>query len=172
MWLAKIAAKLEVKPTDDEYEAIKTTRWGNRDVYPVAHDKRVYGVYDYIAYWVSTFTLWRTNLCWSSLGNMRHVSVVVDDWQQLDWHWPYTWASDGSGGELHPVLRAKHHLGYGMLARSTFGLWGSYFVVMLNVFQSFVFYGTQMYFGGQAFVIILNSLSPSFLHMRNTLPER
>jgi NCS1 family nucleobase:cation symporter-1 len=43
---------------------------------------------------------------------------------------------------------------------------------MLNVFQSFVFYGTQMYFGGQAFVIILNSLSPSFLHMRNTLPEK
>jgi hypothetical protein len=30
MSLAKIAAKLEVKPTDDEYEAIKTTRWGNR----------------------------------------------------------------------------------------------------------------------------------------------
>jgi NCS1 family nucleobase:cation symporter-1 len=73
---------------------------------------------------------------------------------------------------LNGTPGAKHHLGYGMLARSTFGLWGSYFVVMLNVFQSFVFYGTQMYFGGQAFVIILNSLSPSFLHMRNTLPER
>jgi NCS1 family nucleobase:cation symporter-1 len=27
-----------------------------------------------------------------------------------------------------------------------------------------------MYFGGQAFVIILNALSPGFLHMRNTLP--
>jgi cytosine/uracil/thiamine/allantoin permease len=43
---------------------------------------------------------------------------------------------------------------------------------MLNVFMSFVFYGTQMYFGGQAFVIILNALSPDFLHMSNTLPER
>ncbi len=41
---------------------------------------------------------------------------------------------------------------------------------MLNVFQSFIFYGTQMYFGGMAFVIILNSLSRSFLHMENTLP--
>jgi nucleobase:cation symporter-1, NCS1 family len=28
-----------------------------------------------------------------------------------------------------------------------------------------------MYFGGQAFVIILNSIFPSFLHMKNTLPE-
>lgn len=35
---------------------------------------------------------------------------------------------------------ALHHLGYGMLARSAFGLWGSYFCIMLNVFQSFVFY--------------------------------
>ena len=73
---------------------------------------------------------------------------------------------------LNGTPGAKHHLGYGMLARSAFGLWGSYFVVMLNVFQSFVFYGTQMYFGGQGFVIILNSLSSSFLHMRNTLPLR
>jgi nucleobase:cation symporter-1, NCS1 family len=32
--------------------------------------------------------------------------------------------------------------------------------------------GTQMYFGGQAFVIILNSIFPTFLRMKNTLPER
>jgi len=58
MSFATIAAKLQVKPTDDEYEAIETTRWGNRDIYPVAHDKRVYGVYDFISYWVSAVTLW------------------------------------------------------------------------------------------------------------------
>jgi cytosine/uracil/thiamine/allantoin permease len=28
---------------------------------------------------------------------------------------------------LNGTPGAKHHLGYGMLARSTFGLWGSYF---------------------------------------------
>jgi NCS1 family nucleobase:cation symporter-1 len=72
---------------------------------------------------------------------------------------------------LNGTPGAKHHLGYGLLARSAFGLWGSYFCVMLNVFQSFVFYGTQMYFGGQAFVLILNSIFPSFLRMKNTLPE-
>ncbi|KAF2832563.1 putative nicotinamide riboside transporter 1, partial [Ophiobolus disseminans] len=43
--------KLEVKPTDDEYEAIETSRWGNRDVYPIAHDKRTYGVYAFVSYW-------------------------------------------------------------------------------------------------------------------------
>lgn len=43
--------RLEVKPNDDEYETIETSRWGNRDVYPVAHDKRTYGVYAYVSYW-------------------------------------------------------------------------------------------------------------------------
>lgn len=33
-------------------------------------------------------------------------------------------------------------------------------------------FGLQSYFGGQATVIILNSIFPSFLRMRNTLPER
>lgn len=73
---------------------------------------------------------------------------------------------------LNGTPGAKHRLGYGMLGRAAYGLWGSYFVVMLNVFQSFVFYGTNMYFGGQGFVIVLNSIFPSFLHMKNTLPER
>lgn len=59
---------------------------------------------------------------------------------------------------LNGTPGAKHHLGYGMLGRAAFGLWGkaqvtrlctvtsanrhtgSYFVVMLNVFQSFVLY--------------------------------
>lgn len=42
---------------------------------------------------------------------------------------------------LNGTPGAKHHLGYGMLARAAFGMWGSYFCIMLNVFQSFVFYG-------------------------------
>lgn len=29
-----------------------------------------------------------------------------------------------------------------------------------------------MFFGGQAFVIILNSIFPTFLRMKNTLPAR
>jgi nucleobase:cation symporter-1, NCS1 family len=43
--------KLEVKPTDDEYESIATSRWGNKDVYPIPHDKRTYGWLAFWAYW-------------------------------------------------------------------------------------------------------------------------
>lgn len=128
---------------------------------------------------------------------MRHLAVVLDDRQQSHRHRTYCRSSLWRCGQytvdspttlhtdlvklvgcviaslsayLNGAAGAIHHLGYGALARAAFGFWGSYFVVMLNVFQSFIFYGTQMYFGGMAFVIILNSLSRSFLHMENTLP--
>lgn len=51
MGLMSIVHHLEVKPTDDEFESIKTTRWGNKDVYPIPHDKRTYGVLAFFAYW-------------------------------------------------------------------------------------------------------------------------
>jgi cytosine/uracil/thiamine/allantoin permease len=49
--LHTISKTIEVKPTEDEYEKIETTRWGNRDTYPIPSDKRTYGVYAYMAYW-------------------------------------------------------------------------------------------------------------------------
>ncbi|KAH3954985.1 hypothetical protein HBI25_027920 [Parastagonospora nodorum] len=156
--------KLEVAPNDDEYESIATSRWGNRDVYPVAHDKRTYGIYAYVSYWgtcgicLSSWTI-GSSLIGIGLTAAQAMTAVTIGMLIAS----VTAFLNGTPG-------AKHHLGYGMLARSAFGLWGSYFCIMLNVFQSFVFYGTQMYFGGQTFVLILNALSPSFLHMKNTLP--
>jgi NCS1 family nucleobase:cation symporter-1 len=35
---------------------------------------------------------------------------------------------------LNGTPGVKHHLGYGMLGRAAFGMWGSYFVVTLNFF--------------------------------------
>jgi cytosine/uracil/thiamine/allantoin permease len=49
--VSRLLKRLEVEPKDDEYEAIETSRWGNRDVYPIAHDKRTYGIYAYVSYW-------------------------------------------------------------------------------------------------------------------------
>ncbi|EPE36531.1 hypothetical protein GLAREA_08694 [Glarea lozoyensis ATCC 20868] len=165
MALSRFMQKLEVKPTDDEYESITTSRWGNRDVYPVAHDKRTYGVYAFVSYWgtcgicLSSWTIGSSLIGIGLTPGQAMASVTIG------------MLLASATAFLNGTPGAKHHLGYGMLARASFGLWGSYFCIMLNVFQSFVFYGTQMYFGGQAFVLILNALSHSFLTMKNTLPD-
>ena len=45
-------------------------------------------------------------------------------------------------------------------------------MIVLNVFGSIIYFGVQSYYGGQAVVVILNSLSPGFLNLRNTIPAR
>lgn len=57
------------------------------------------------------------------------------------------------------------------MGRAIWGLYGSYLCIALSCIQSLIYFGIQSYYGGQAVVLILNALSPSFLHMRNTLPE-
>jgi nucleobase:cation symporter-1, NCS1 family len=65
-----------------------------------------------------------------------------------------------------------HHLGFMMMGRAAFGLWGSYFAIMLCVFESLIYFGIQSYYGGQAVVVILNAIFPQFLRLRNSLPAR
>ena len=63
MQFRDLLRKIEVKPTDDEFESFKTNSWGNRDVYPVPHNKRTYGIYAFVSYWgtcgvsLSSFTI-------------------------------------------------------------------------------------------------------------------
>ncbi|PQE13795.1 uracil permease protein [Rutstroemia sp. NJR-2017a BVV2] len=165
MSASRFLKKIEVKPTDDEYEVIETSRWGNRDIYPIPHDKRTYGTYAFVSYWgtcgvcLSSWTIGSSLIGIGLTAGQAMASVTIG------------MLLASINAYLNGTPGAKHHLGYGMLGRAAFGLWGSYFCIMLNVFQSFVFYGTQMYFGGEAFVIILNSIFPTFLRMKNTLPE-
>lgn len=83
--------KLEVAPNDDEYESIATSRWGNRDVYPVAHDKRTYGIYAYVSYW-GAYTFTRLPILEVMIGFDRcdrhvwNMSLLMDDWQFVDRH--------------------------------------------------------------------------------------
>lgn len=78
--------RLEVKPTDDEYEKIQTSRWGNRDVYPIAHDKRTYGIYAYVSYWgrvIENISEAVTKSC----RHMRNMPFIMDHRKQSHRYW-------------------------------------------------------------------------------------
>lgn len=80
-----------------------------------------------------------------------------------------------------------YHLGFPMMSRSTFGMYGSYFVIMMKTFVNIILYvsrefllpvplltvcscGIQCYWGGLAVTVILSSIFPSFAFMTNSLP--
>lgn len=71
----------------------------------------------------------------------------------------------------HGWAGAVWHIGYTVLARSVFGMWGSYIALLQRILLSIVWYGVQSYTAGQCVSLILSSIFPSFFTLKNTLPE-
>lgn len=63
------------------------------------------------------------------------------------------------------------HIGYTVLSRSVFGMWGSYLALLQRIVLCIVWYAVQSYTAGQCIALILSSIFPSFHQLRNTLPE-
>ena len=49
----RIAKAFEVKHKLDQYAEQATTRWGNRDIYPVIPERRTFTGWAYFTYWAT-----------------------------------------------------------------------------------------------------------------------
>ncbi|KAF5374310.1 hypothetical protein D9758_004636 [Tetrapyrgos nigripes] len=61
-------------------------------------------------------------------------------------------------------------LGFPIINRYVWGLYGNFFPLLMRIMLSFVWYGTQTWFGGQSVKVVIAAIWPSFLTMKNTLP--
>ncbi|RDW83488.1 hypothetical protein BP5796_04979 [Coleophoma crateriformis] len=160
----KVVKFLEVKPKGEAYAAYPPTRWGNRDIYPIIAAERTYQWYDFFAYW---FTAGIALSGWT-LGSSL-VAIGLTAGQALG-----AVLLGASFASLNAFLCGEmgrqHYIGYTMMGRATWGLYGSYLCIFLSVVQSLIYFGIQSFYGGQATVLLLNAIFPSFLRMKNTLP--
>ncbi|KAF2400573.1 hypothetical protein EJ06DRAFT_397208 [Trichodelitschia bisporula] len=140
-------------------------RWANRDLIPSPPEERNYTVRGYFGFWVaaavniSGWTLGSSNLA-NGLSAGEAIGMVF------------------IGSVLAGLISfvsgepgVKYHVGFPMMSRVGFGMYGSYFVIMLKCFVNFIYFGIQAYWGGLAVKVILSAIFPSFQHMKNTLPE-
>lgn len=71
----------------------------------------------------------------------------------------------------HGWAGAIWHVGYTVISRSTFGIWGSYLALLQRIVLCTVWYSVQSYTAGQCLSVLLSAIFPSFFRLRNTLPE-
>ncbi|CAK7232467.1 hypothetical protein SBRCBS47491_008281 [Sporothrix bragantina] len=163
--MSKLLKLIEVKHKGEAYSEHPPSRWGNRDIYPIIPAERTYRWHDFFAYWFTA------GICLSAytLGSSL-VAIGLTAGQALG-----AVLLGASFASMTAFLCGEagriHYIGYTMMGRATWGLYGSYICIALSCIQSLIYFGIQSYYGGQAVVLILNALAPSFLHMRNTLPE-
>ncbi|KUJ15047.1 uncharacterized protein LY89DRAFT_566485, partial [Mollisia scopiformis] len=148
----------------DVYTYYGTTRWDNHDLYPIPKKERTFGVMAFFAYWITTgvsvgtFTLGSTYIALGlnageTLGAILGGCILSD----------IVGCLCGKPGQ-------DYSIGYTLMNRATFGLWGTCLPITVVGLGGIVYSGIQSYYGGEAFTLVLGAIFPSFHRMKNTLP--
>ncbi|KAL7422067.1 hypothetical protein Q5752_003842 [Cryptotrichosporon argae] len=126
-------------------------------------ERRTYAIWSYVIYWIisgmciSAYTLGSTLLayglnCQQALATIAIGSLCVS---------PLVIACGWMG--------ERHHIGFTVGSRFTWGMYGAYFPVAIRTFTTIFWDGLQAYWGGQAMAVTLGTVFTSLYHMDSTL---
>ncbi|KAI0641777.1 NCS1 nucleoside transporter family [Trametes meyenii] len=161
--MSGLLKRLEIKHKD-EFEG-EVTAWINRDIVPLPPSRRTWGAWSFVGYWLLTgFTIggWTTASSLLGIGlNVWQAMVSVIIGQLL-----VALAVVANG-----YVGAEWHVGFPVYNRFVFGVYGSFFPLLMRILLSIVWYGVQLVFGGKSVKVVIASIWPSFYTLHNTLPE-
>lgn len=151
--LHRIDKKIRIEPEPD----VLTTAYINRDTRPLPPCRRTYGPWQFIGLWVVTGSFniggWTTGSALIALGlNVWQAMVTV-----IIGHSLVGLICVLSGGP-----GAKWHIGFSILQKASWGMRGVYFPLVQRIVLSFVWYSTQVYWGGECVRSFLTALAPSY----------
>ncbi|KAF2754844.1 NCS1 allantoate transporter [Pseudovirgaria hyperparasitica] len=155
---------LRVQQPDSIFSEGGNSRWTNKDLDPVPAHERKWGVTSFVAYWISdafnsaTWQFaasviaiglsWRESLGVVALGFFI-VSIVI--------------ALNGATGVIH-------HCSFPVLARASWGFWGSYIAIISRAILAVFWFAIQTMNGANTVRVMLGAIWPSFLTLKNTIP--
>ncbi|WVR07850.1 hypothetical protein IAU60_004893 [Kwoniella sp. DSM 27419] len=136
----------------------------NEDLVPSPPERWTWTAWSFLAYWWSeswNVSTWSLGSSLIALGLMSVSAVVI---------------------VLNGFAAARYHIGYPVLARVTFGMYGHYFFVLIRAILGIIWVGraressadlqggVQLYFEGQFISIMLRCIFPSWAGLKNTIP--
>ncbi|KAF5374313.1 hypothetical protein D9758_004633 [Tetrapyrgos nigripes] len=157
-----ILKKLEVPHEKDA--VFELTPWINRDIVPLPPSRRTWGSWSFVGFWLVT----GINISgWVAASSLLALGLNV--WQSM-----LTVIIGniivGFAVALNGLPGGEWHIGFPVINRYVWGVYGSFFPLIMRIMLSFVWYGTQTWFGGQSVKVVIAAIWPSFLTMKNTLP--
>ncbi|OCF39735.1 hypothetical protein I317_06459 [Kwoniella heveanensis CBS 569] len=136
----------------------------NEDLVPSPPERWTWTAWSYLAYWwseswnVSTWSLGSSLIALGlSIGNALVVILFANILSAIVI-------------VFNGFAAARYHIGYPVLARATFGMYGHYFFVAIRAILGIIWGGVQLYFEGQFISIILRCIFPSWATMHNPIP--
>jgi len=135
----------------------------NHDLKPVEPARRLWGPWNFVGFWVADSFNINTWMISSSM-----VVAGLSWWQS----WLCVWIGYFIAGFficLTGRIGAMYHIGFPVVARSSFGIWGSLWPVFNRAAMACVWYGVQSYIGGHCVYIMIRAIWLSW--DRETMPN-
>ena len=136
----------------------------NEDLAPTPPIRQRWTVWSFFAYWWSVswnVSTWSVGAAIITLGATVRDALLVVLFANL---------LSACVIVLNGRAAARYHIGYPVLSRSSFGIYGQYFVVILRSILGVIWGGVQLYFMGQFISICLRCIFPSWARIQNTIP--
>ncbi|CZT44695.1 related to uracil permease [Rhynchosporium secalis] len=139
--------------------------WINDDIRPLPPHRRTWNTMAFISFWaINQIALGNWQLG-SSL-----VAVGLSVWQ--------TMIAVILGKFIvaavalcNGAIGAKWHIGFPVMSRGIWGIYGAYLIIIQRIILSLTWFAVQSWTGGLCVSAVLSAMFPSFMHLKNTLPE-
>ncbi|WYZ45873.1 hypothetical protein EsH8_IX_000098 [Colletotrichum jinshuiense] len=135
----------------------------NYDLKPVEPERRQWGPWNFVAFWVADSFNVNTWMISSSM-----IVNGLSWWQS----WLCVWIGYAIAGCFICMtgrIGAQYHIGFPVVNRSSFGIWGSLWPVFNRAAMACVWYGVQSYIGGHCVYLMIRSIWKAW--DRNTIPN-
>ncbi|KAJ7599114.1 permease for cytosine/purines, uracil, thiamine, allantoin-domain-containing protein [Mycena floridula] len=136
----------------------------NDDLVPVGPEKRTWKARNFVAFWIADSFNVNT---WMIVSSM--VQVGLSWWQA----WICVWLGYGIVAPFI-VLNARpgaiFHVTFPVVARTSFGLYGSLWCTFNRGVMACIWYGVQASIGGNCMLVMLRAMWPSVNNIPNHLP--
>jgi len=142
----------------------RMNQWSNEDLDPTPAYKRTWAWWNYVTfYWGLSFGNW-------TLGSSM-IGIGLNWWQAIIVIFLSQFISS-IAMFFNSRAASVYHIGYPCVARSVFGMWGSYYFVGARAALAIIWYGVQLYSGASLMANILQAVFGSgFTNIPNHIPE-
>ncbi|KAH9887771.1 permease for cytosine/purines, uracil, thiamine, allantoin-domain-containing protein [Xylariomycetidae sp. FL2044] len=149
----------------DNEDGLSTTQLmlTNHDLKPVEPARRQWGPWNFVGFWVADSFNINTWMISSSM-----IVGGLSWWQS----WLCVWIGYAISGFficLTGRIGAQYHIGFPVVNRASFGIWGSLWPVFNRAAMACIWYGVQSYIGGHCVYLMIRSIWLSW--NRDTIPN-
>ncbi|KAH7351031.1 permease for cytosine/purines, uracil, thiamine, allantoin-domain-containing protein [Rhexocercosporidium sp. MPI-PUGE-AT-0058] len=137
----------------------------NHDLKPVEVERRQWGPWNFVGFWVADSFNINTWMISSSMISASGLSW----WQSWICVWlGYTFAACFVC--MTGRIGATYHISFPVVSRSSFGIWGALWPVFNRAAMACIWYGVQAWIGGNCIRLMISSIWPSFETIHNSIP--